>query len=89
MHELFIFTAPLFVGFITAITGIAVISFNGTFILKINPAGDILALSGAVLWALYSVFVSKSIRPVIRTLLLPGEFFYCIIFILLLSAFSC
>lgn len=52
-------TPRFLLGFMTAITGIAVISFNGTFILKFNPAGDILALCGAILWALYSVFVSK------------------------------
>ena len=46
-------------GFVTAITGIAIISFNGSFILKINPLGDLLALCGAILWALYSVLVSK------------------------------
>jgi len=77
-----------FIGFITAITGIAVISFNGTFILKINPVGDILALSGAVLWALYSIFVSK-INQTSHSHLTSTRriFFYCIIFILLLSAF--
>lgn len=39
-----------FVGFIFAIIGIAVITFNGKFILKINPIGDIFAILAAVMW---------------------------------------
>ncbi len=75
-------------GFLTAITGIAIISFNGTFILKINPLGDLLALCGAMLWAFYSVLVSKINKknhsPLAST---RRIFFYCIIFILILSIF--
>ena len=75
-------------GFLTAITGIAVISFNGSFILKINPLGDLLALCGAVIWALYSVLVSKINQknhpPLAST---RRIFFYCVIFIILLSFF--
>jgi drug/metabolite transporter (DMT)-like permease len=33
-----------FVGFGAAIIGVALISFNGNFILKLNPLGDILAI---------------------------------------------
>ena len=43
------------IGFIFAIVGIAVITFNGKFILKINPLGDMLAILAAVMWGLYSV----------------------------------
>ena len=46
-----------FIGFIFAIAGIAVITFNGKFILKINPIGDMFALLAAVMWGIYSVFV--------------------------------
>jgi len=75
-------------GFITAITGIAIISFNGTFILKFNPAGDILALCGALLWALYSVFVSKINQDVqSRFASTRRIFFYCLVFIVILSFF--
>ncbi|MEI0548822.1 DMT family transporter [Brachyspira intermedia] len=48
-----------FVGFIFAIIGIAVITFNGKFILKINPIGDIFAILAAVMWGIYSVLVKK------------------------------
>ena len=46
-----------FVGFIFAIIGIAIITFNGKFVLKINPIGDMFALLAAVMWGLYSVLV--------------------------------
>ena len=46
-----------FVGFIFAIIGIAIITFNGKFVLKINPIGDMFAFLAAVMWGLYSVLV--------------------------------
>ncbi len=80
-------TPRFFLGFITAITGIAVISFNGTFILKINPAGDLLALCGAVLWAFYSVIVSKiNLMNHPRLASTRRIFFYCLIF---MAVFAC
>ena len=45
-------------GFILAIIGIFLISFNGTK-LKLNPIGDLLAIGAALLWAFYSIFVNK------------------------------
>ena len=46
-----------FIGFIFAIIGIAIITFNGKFVLKINPIGDMFALLAAVMWGIYSVLV--------------------------------
>ena len=51
---------PVIVGFLTAITGIALIVFNGKFILKLNPAGDFLALGSALSWAFYSIFLKNT-----------------------------
>lgn len=48
-----------FIGFGFSIIGIALISFNGSFILKLNPLGDILAVSSALVWAVYSVLMKK------------------------------
>lgn len=48
-----------FIGFIFSIIGIILISFNGNFILKLNPIGDIMAVSCAVVWAVYSVLMKK------------------------------
>lgn len=48
-----------FIGFAVAISGIFLISFNGSSNLKLNPWGDILAVSAAVVWAAYSVLTKK------------------------------
>lgn len=46
------------IGFILAMTGIMIISFKKNSI-QINPLGDLLALSSAIVWALYSVLIKK------------------------------
>lgn len=45
-----------FTGFVVAISGIAIISFNGATNLGLNPAGDLLAVGAALSWAFYSTF---------------------------------
>ena len=47
-----------FVGFVAAMIGICLISFQGT-LLEFNPLGDFLALLAALLWACYSVLTRK------------------------------
>ena len=47
-----------FIGFVVAMTGIALISFNGSK-LELNPTGDLLALLAALIWACYSVLTKK------------------------------
>ena len=47
-----------FIGFLVAIAGIALISFNGSA-LHLNPAGDLLALLAAFIWACYSILTRK------------------------------
>ena len=51
--------ANFFIGFIVAIIGIALISFNGITVLALNPIGDILALLAAIVWAMYSILLRK------------------------------
>ena len=50
--------ARFFVGFIAAMTGICLISFNGGA-LQLNPIGDILAIAAAFVWAVYSLLTRK------------------------------
>ena len=52
-------SAGFFIGFLTAIMGIALISFNGVAVLNLNPLGDILALLAAITWAVYSILLRK------------------------------
>lgn len=50
---------PFFIGFAVAMLGIVLITFNGSYMLKVNPAGDILAVLACVFWAFYSVLMRK------------------------------
>lgn len=45
-------------GFIIAITGIALVSFNGEFSFSLNLKGDLLALLSSLSWGFYSVLLS-------------------------------
>ena len=47
-----------FAGFAVAMTGVCMISFNGSKML-LNPVGDLLAAAAAVVWACYSVLTRK------------------------------
>lgn len=47
--------ALFFAGFCLAMSGVALISFNGVQAFALNPAGDILAFGAALVWALYSL----------------------------------
>ena len=71
-----------FVGFIVAMIGIFLISFNGSS-LELNPMGDILALIAAFVWACYSILTKKISSygyPVILTT--RRTFFYGILFMI-------
>lgn len=48
-----------FLGFALAMSGILLIAYNGSTVLKLNPLGDLLAILAAGVWALYSVLVRK------------------------------
>lgn len=47
------------VGVFCAAAGIGLISYSGAEELHLNPFGDLLAVAGAVLWAVYSLFTQK------------------------------
>ncbi len=63
-HKNFLF------GFLIAMSGIALVIYNGQINLEVNPLGDVLALSAGVVWAFYSLAIKKidqSISPLIVT----------------------
>ena len=45
------------VGSVVAMAGMALVVFNGNFVLKLSPLGDILALAACLCWALYSLLI--------------------------------
>ncbi len=50
-----------FIGFLFAMSGIALISFQGTSTLELHVIGDLLALGAAIVWAFYSVILKKHV----------------------------
>lgn len=52
------FKIRFFIGFAFALTGIAIISFNGSKV-SLNPVGDLMMLGAALSWAGYSVLLKK------------------------------
>lgn len=48
-----------FTGFLIAMAGIVLIGLNGSLVLKVNPLGDFLAATAALVWALYSIIMRK------------------------------
>lgn len=72
--------ANFFIGFVVAMAGIALISFNGSK-MELNPLGDLLALLAALIWACYSVLTKKISGYGYNTLLTTRRvFFYGILF---------
>ncbi len=72
--------ANFYIGFVVAMAGVALISFNGSK-LELNPMGDLLAVLAAFVWACYSILTRKISSfgyPVILTT--RRTFFYGILF---------
>lgn len=74
-------TIPFVIGFMIALAGVALVSFNGAVEFHLNPKGDLLALLAALSWGFYSLFVSK-INSLKKNSLMCARrvFFYAIVF---------
>jgi drug/metabolite transporter (DMT)-like permease len=72
----------LIYGSLLALTGVAFVVYNGSFILRIKPAGDVLALAASVMWGLYTIILKQldSRYPVL--FITRKVFFYGIISLL-------
>ena len=58
LHEKHV--TPFFIaGFVIAISGVALVSFNGAAEFHLKPQGDLLALGSAISWGFYTLFVTK------------------------------
>ena len=72
-----------FLGFLFAIAGIFLISFNGRIKLQLNPLGDVLAVLAAAAWGVYSVTMRRISRLGYDNLLVTRRvFFYGVVFVL-------
>ena len=52
----------VWIGFGIAMLGVVLVVFNGAFVLRLRPAGDLLALLTAATWAVYSVLQERILR---------------------------
>ena len=53
------FTRHLLYGSFMALIGVGLVVFNGSFILQINPLGDFLSLTAALMWAFYCLILKQ------------------------------
>ncbi|MEM1484534.1 DMT family transporter [Oscillospiraceae bacterium PP1C4] len=66
-------------GFLVAMLGIFFVVFNGHFVLKLSPVGDLLAITAALMWAFYTVILRK-IKTVHKPVYMTRRiFFYSIL----------
>jgi drug/metabolite transporter (DMT)-like permease len=49
----------IWIGFVIAMLGVFLVMFNGNFILKLSPLGDMLSIAAALSWALYTILLKK------------------------------
>lgn len=74
--------ANFLIGFLIAMAGIALISFNGSS-LHLNLTGDLLALLAALVWACYSILTRKISSYGYHTILTTRHvFFYGLLFMI-------
>ncbi|WP_196593275.1 DMT family transporter [Pectinatus sottacetonis] len=87
LASLFLVNEPLhktfFIGFIFAITGIIIITFNNTSTFHLNPLGDILSIAASITWAVYSI-ITKRITLMNYNIIAATRkmFFYGLLFML-------
>lgn len=69
-------------GSLLALLGVALVVYNGSFVLKISPLGDCLTLMAALSWAFYSLIMKKMAGRYRTTFITRKIFFYGILTIL-------
>ena len=75
-------TVSLIIGSVMALIGVGIVVYNGHFVLKLNPLGDILALSAALSWAFYSLVIKKVSTRYSAVFITRKVFFYGILTVL-------
>lgn len=72
----------LIYGSLLALMGVGLIVFNGSFVLKISPIGDLLTLLAALSWAFYSLIIKKMAGRYLTIFITRKIFFYGVLTIL-------
>ena len=66
-------------GSLIALLGVSLVVFNGSFILQLNPLGDMLTLIAALMWAFYCLILKKMNSKYNTLFLTRKVFFYGIL----------
>jgi len=75
-------TRGLMAGSLLALVGVALVVYNGSFVLKISPLGDFLTLLAAFSWAFYSLIMRKMSNRYSIIFITRKIFFYGVLTIL-------
>ncbi len=75
-------TPRLIAGSLMAVCGVAIVIFNGHFVLHLNPLGDFLALVAASSWAIYSMLMKWATQRYNSVFITRKVFFYGLVTIL-------
>ena len=71
-----------FLGTLVALTGVALLIFNGSFVLKLSPLGDLLTLCAALSWAVYSIIIKRLSGKYHSVFITRKVFFYGVLTVL-------
>jgi drug/metabolite transporter (DMT)-like permease len=72
----------LITGSAIALAGVAIVIFNGHFVLHLNPSGDALALLASFCWGIYSLVIKRVSGKYSTSFITRKVFFYGILTIL-------
>lgn len=75
-------TKGLVYGSLLALLGVGLVVFNGSFVLKLSPVGDLLTLLAALSWAFYSLVIKKMTGRYPTVFITRKIFFYGVLTIL-------
>lgn len=65
-----------------SLAGVALVVFNGEFILKLNPLGDVLTLGASIMWVIYSIVIAKLESKYDSLMITRKVFFYGVLTLL-------
>lgn len=75
-------TRRLFGGSLLGLMGVAMVVYNGSFVLRIEPVGDLLSFSAAWMWAFYSLIINRVSGRYGTAFITRKVFFYGVLSIL-------
>lgn len=71
-----------------SLVGVALVVFNGNFILKLNPMGDLLTFGAVITWVIYSIIIARLQDSYPSTMITRKVFFYGMLTLLPYFAFE-